>query len=124
MMEIYLQPTEIIDSNHPLVNDFAESLTKGLREQQKIAQALFYGVRDQIKYDPYRPFFLPEHYKASRTLSEKRGFCVPKAALLCALARNRRIPARLGFANVRNHLATPKLTESMRSDICVYHGYT
>ena len=37
------------------------------------------------------------------------GFCVGKAALLTAVARADGIPARLHFADVRNHLCTPRL---------------
>ncbi len=123
-MEIYLRPTEIIDSDHPSIRQYAEELAAGKTEPSEIAVALFYGVRDPIRYDPYRPFYRPEHYRASTTLAVRRGFCIPKAALLCALARNRNIPARLGFATVKNHLATPKMKELMGSDIFVYHGYT
>jgi hypothetical protein len=33
------------------------------------------------------------------------------------------IPAALGFADVRNHLNTPKLQELMETDLFIYHGY-
>jgi transglutaminase-like putative cysteine protease len=33
------------------------------------------------------------------------------------------IPAALGFADVRNHINTPKLTELMGTDLFIYHGY-
>jgi hypothetical protein len=34
------------------------------------------------------------------------------------------IPSRVGFADVKNHLATRELIEFMGSDLFVYHGYT
>jgi transglutaminase-like putative cysteine protease len=43
---------------------------------------------------------------------------------LCALGRACGIPARLGFATVKNHLATRQLIEYLGSDLFVYHGYT
>jgi transglutaminase-like putative cysteine protease len=49
---------------------------------------------------------------------------VPKAALLAACARADGIPARVGFADVKNHLTTPALRERMGSDLFVYHGFT
>ena len=52
------------------------------------------------------------------------GYCVAKAVLLAAAARQQSIPARLGFADVTNHLSTPKLRQIMKSDIFIYHGYT
>jgi hypothetical protein len=30
----------------------------------------------------------------------------------------------VGFADVKNHLTTPRLAETMGSDLFVYHGYT
>jgi len=41
-----------------------------------------------------------------------------------AFARNRGIPTRLGYADVRNHLTSDKLREGMGTDLFVYHGYT
>src|SRR5436190_3895655 len=33
------------------------------------------------------------------------------------------IPARLGLADVKNHLATPRLLEAVGTDLFAYHGY-
>src|SRR5206468_6072311 len=56
------------------------------------------------------------YFRASDCLRAKRGFCIPKAALLAAGARCLGIPARVAFADVRNHLSTKKLLELMRSE--------
>jgi transglutaminase-like putative cysteine protease len=48
---------------------------------------------------------------------------VPKASLLCALGRASGIPSRIGFATVRNHLATKQLVDFMGSDLFTYHGF-
>lgn len=119
----YLQPTEIVDSDHPSVHAYA--LEAGGQGHSKIdcAVRLYLAVRDEIWYDPYAPFHLPRHYRASFVLQRRRGFCIPKASLLCALARARQIPARLGFANVRNHLATRQLLEYLGTDLFVYHAF-
>ena len=121
----YLQPTDIIDADHPAVRAYAARLTENAG-QDPVAQAvkLYYGVRDDIWYDPYYPFYLPDHYRASNVLKAKRGYCVCKASLLCALGRALGIPSRVGFADVKNHLATRELIEFMGSDLFVYHGYT
>ncbi|MEW6673418.1 MAG: transglutaminase-like domain-containing protein [Thermodesulfobacteriota bacterium] len=121
----YLKPTAILDSDHPDIRAFAEKSVKGSDGGHRgQAVNLFYAVRDGIWYDPYYPFYLPEHYRASRVLASKRGYCVSKAALLCALGRACGIPSRLGFANVRNHLATRQLLELMGTNLFVYHGFT
>ncbi|MFH1982086.1 MAG: transglutaminase-like domain-containing protein [Pseudomonadota bacterium] len=123
-MKNYLQPTAIIDSDHPDVVQFAAATTAQCgKDPRSVAVALYNAVRDTIRYDPYSPFFLPAHYRASETLRKKVGFCIPKSALLCALARARGIPARIGFATVRNHLATRQLIAFLGSDRFVYHGY-
>jgi transglutaminase-like putative cysteine protease len=57
-------------------------------------------------------------------LKAGQGFCVGKASLLAACARSAGIAARVGFADVKNHLTTPRLAETMGSDLFVYHGYT
>lgn len=123
--EIYLQSTDIIDASHEQVRTFARRLTRHAgADPVNQAVALYYGVRDGIWYDPYCPFYLPEHYRASNVLKNGRGYCVCKAALLCAVGRAMGIPARVGFATVRNHLATRELIDHIGSDLFVYHGYT
>lgn len=119
----YLRPTSIIDSDHPSIQDYARAVTRDGRDAIDRSIRLFLAVRDEIRYDPYTPFHLPEHYRASTILKRGRGFCVPKASLLCALARATGIPCRIGFATVRNHLATKQLIEILGSDVFVYHGF-
>jgi transglutaminase-like putative cysteine protease len=87
------------------------------------AVALYYAVRDEFRYDPYRIDLNHEAMKASAVLSRGYGFCIAKAVLLSAAARVQGIPARLGFADVRNHLTTDRLRRSMGTDVFVYHGY-
>lgn len=121
----YLEATDIIDCDHPEIRSFAEKTLAGADERDlSKAVHLYYAVRDGIWYDPYYPFFLPEHYRASVVLRGGRGFCIPKASLLCALGRASGIPSRVGFANVRNHLATRQLLEFLGSDIFAYHAFT
>src|SRR5262249_10520735 len=71
----------------------------------------------------YCDFSSPETFRASACAARGSGFCVAKAALLAAVARACRIPARVGFADVRNHLATARLRALMGGDVFVYHGY-
>ena len=127
MEEEYLRPTSIIDSDHDKVIEFALKAIKSANKNEdpvERAVLLYYAVRDGIWYDPYYPFYLPEHYRASNVLASGRAFCIPKAALLCALGRASGIPSRVGFADVKNHLATKQLIEFIGSDLFVFHGYT
>jgi len=120
----YIQPTATIDSHHPTVSTFArENAGDGCDSRQK-AIRLFYAVRDGIRYDPYSIELTVEGLKASHTLRIGKGWCVPKAILLAAGCRAMGIPARLGFADVRNHLSTARMREAMKTDVFYWHGYT
>lgn len=85
---------------------------------------MFYAVRDRVRYDPYQIDLTTSGMKASTTIEVEHGWCVPKAILLAACCRSLGIPARLGFADVRNHLSTERMRQLMRTDIFYWHGYT
>ena len=124
-LEQYLTPTEIIDSDNDAIRDYAADAVKDAADDPiEKAVKLYYAVRDGIWYNPYLPFYLPEHYRASNVLKRGRAFCIGKATLLCALGRACGIPSRVGFADVRNHLATKQLLEYLGSDLFTYHGFT
>ncbi|HEX6380594.1 MAG TPA: transglutaminase-like domain-containing protein [Acidimicrobiia bacterium] len=115
-----------IDSDHPDVVAFAKEATAGVTTDREKAVALFYAVRDGIRYDPYViSSDGPEIYRASTVLRDRVSYCIPKSVLLCAAARAVGLKARLGFADVRNHLNSPKLRERLGgTDLFVWHGYT
>ena len=113
-----------VDAEHPDVVAFAARATAGARSDREKAVALFYAVRDGIRYDPYAISADPETYRASAVLRAGAAYCIPKAVLLCAAARAAGLTARLGFADVRNHLNSEKLRERMGgSDLFIWHGY-
>lgn len=120
----YLAATNIIDCRNNRIRTFAENTIGGASDPVEKAVRLYYAVRDGIWYDPYYPFHHPDHYRASTVLKEGRGFCIQKVSLLCAAARSCGIPARAGFATVRNHLATRQLLEFLGTDIFTFHGFT
>jgi transglutaminase-like putative cysteine protease len=119
-----LVPTRFIDSDHPAVRDFAFDTIGSLTDTRERAVTLYYRVRDAIRYQPYRISLAPEEMTASATLQRGEAFCVPKAILLAAVGRAVGIPTRLGFADVKNHLATGKLLDALGTDLFIYHGYT
>ena len=121
-MTSYLSPGQYVDSAHPLVVAFSKKHAKGNGERER-AVSLYYAVRDEIRYNPFLDFADPEVFRASAVLEAGQGFCVGKASLLTACARAAGIEARLGFADVKNHLTTPRLAETMGSDLFIYHGY-
>jgi transglutaminase-like putative cysteine protease len=121
-MSDFLRPGRYIDSDHPAVVAFARKNSSGKTDQAR-AVALYYAVRDAIRYNPFLDFSKDETFQASRCITAGEGFCIGKAALLAACARAEGIPSRVGFADVKNHLTTPALRERMGTDLFVYHGY-
>jgi transglutaminase-like putative cysteine protease len=122
-MSEYLKPGRYIDSGNPAVAAFSREHVKGGSERDR-AVSLYYAVRDGIRYNPFLDFGRPEAFTASAVLGAGEGFCIGKAALLAACARAAGIEARVGFADVKNHLTSPKLAETMGTDLFVYHGFS
>jgi transglutaminase-like putative cysteine protease len=120
----YTRATETIESLEIAVTEFASKHCGGSTGEVDKAVAVYYAVRDQIRYDPYRIDLTVDGLKASTTLKAGYGWCVSKAVLLAACCRALDIPARLGFADVRNHLSTARMRERMKTDIFYWHGYT
>ena len=120
----WLEPTWFLDSDSPEVEAFALGAVGEATEPSEMAIRLFYAVRDGLRYDPYGMGREAEDYRASTISQASSAWCVPKATLLTAAARNRGIPARLGFADVRNHLTSEKLQASMGTDLFAWHGYS
>lgn len=122
-MESYLTPTPVIDSDSRPVEAKARELTHDEEDPCGRATALFYFVRDQVRYNLYVSKSRPEDFRASSTLLRGEGYCVQKAVLLVALARAAGVPAALGFARLRNHLLPEKTRNWLGGDILPFHGY-
>jgi len=124
-LDQYLRPTYYIDSDASAVVAFAEVSAGDKETSLEKGVALFYAVRDKIRYNPYRiDLQNRDAFKASVIISRGYGYCVAKAIVLAAVARASGIPSRLGFADVRNHLTTERLRQLMKTDTFIYHGYT
>lgn len=122
-MKEFLRSTEIIDSDSPIIKEKTEIITKNAVNTVDRAVKLFYNVRDSIKYKVFSDW--PEYgdFRASNAANLKSSFCIPKSVLLVAMSRAAEIPARLHFANIRNHLLPPDLIKVIGTDLMVYHGY-
>jgi transglutaminase-like putative cysteine protease len=122
-MEQFLSSSRYIDSEAPHVADFARDAAAGASGAAEQARCLFRAVRDGITYDPYVDLADPANYRASGVLTARRGFCVGKAALLAASCRAVGIPARVGYADVRNHMTSPRLYTLIKTDVFIWHSY-
>ncbi len=118
-----LQPTYFIDYDNKVVQDFIKENTENNQSDKEKVVSLYYAVRDKIKYDPYHIILKKEKLRSSEVLTRQFGYCVEKALLLVSCIRGAGIPAKIGFANVKNHLTSPRLFDLMKTDIFVFHGY-
>lgn len=120
----YLRPTYFLDSDNPAVVEYAYKHSRHDASPEENAVSLYYAVRDDFMYNPYKIDLRPTGLKASDLLNRNYGYCVEKAVLLAAVARVVGIPTRLSFFNVRNHIATEKVERVLQTDLLVFHGCT
>lgn len=120
----FLVSAKMVDSSHPAVAEFSRLQRGASDDPRRKAVALYYAVRDEIVYDPYRVEISPQGFSASGCLARGYGFCVAKAALFAASARAAGIASRVGYADVRNHLTSRRLLDMMKTDLFVFHGFT
>ena len=123
-MRQYLVPGAYIDSDSAPVVAFTKQTVAGISDPRAAILRLYATVRDSVIYDPYVNFADLANYRASGALAAGRAFCIGKAALLAAGARAIGVPARVGYADVRNHLTSPRLYEKIKTDIFLWHSYT
>ena len=122
--EASLQPTEFIDSANPEIVAFARRHAGAAAGSRDKAVRLYYAMRDAVPYDMTTFSLERGQFRASACLRAESAFCVPKAIALAAVARAAGVPARVGFADVRNHLASPRLLALMNDDLFRWHAYT
>jgi transglutaminase-like putative cysteine protease len=92
----YLEPSAIIDFDHPAVARLARELTVSCRGDVEIAGRCFLFVRDEISHS-WDHRMNPVTLKASEVLAHRTGFCYAKSHLLAALLRANGIPAGLCY---------------------------
>jgi len=94
----YLEPTAIIDSDHPDVMAEAARLTRGCASEREKLERIYYFVRE-MPYDILAAFrdMADGKRRASDVLRAGHGFCMGKASSFVALCRAAGIPARVGF---------------------------
>jgi len=117
----HLQSTPIIDADHESVQAYARENAGKSGSPIDQAVSLYYAVRDDIRYNPYKFELTVNGLKASTTLAEGEAWCVPKAALLAACCRVMEIPARVGYADV--HQADARSHENRYISLARLHHY-
>ena len=94
-------PTKLADDDHPLVLATAQRLTRGRKTPRDTLRALFYFVRDEIRFGYPKK---GDIVKASETIRLGLGQCNTKAPLLVALARAAGLEARTHFSTIDKNI--------------------
>lgn len=121
----YLEANYNFDYLSESIQKLIEKISDGSTEDTPIEFAIkaYYYIRDAWPYNPYR-FSLKEHdWIASEISTHKTGHCLDKAILLISVLRGKNIPARLGLAKVKNHIAVDDIVEKFGNEVLVPHGY-
>jgi transglutaminase-like putative cysteine protease len=122
--EEYLKETKFFNYSDSKIQSFTQEFNHPEYETKtQIALALYLKIRDGFLYDPFNLDISKNGLTFSNVLNKKRAWCVEKAGLMVACARALGIPARPGYAVVRNHLENEKLEQVLQSDLIVFHGY-
>ncbi len=119
----YLRATSTIEAQHEKIIETATNVTRGCVSDEEKAVALFYFVRDTIRYNIYMISVFLEDFRASKILEWGKAYCVQKAVLLTALGRAAGIPSRLVFAKIRNHRIPDHVVQMFTTNIFPRHGY-
>lgn len=123
-MEHYTQETYHFDyANDKIQAIHAHLNIDGASTNTEFAIKAYKYVRDTYPYYPYRFSLINEDWRASELITRKSGHCIDKVIILIAILRAQNIPARLGLAKVRNHIAVDQIIEKFGSDVLVPHGY-
>lgn len=117
----FLEPTRLIDYHHPAILAQSTKLTQACQSPAEKARAIFYFIRDEIRYD-FRLKYTPVEYQASHILQAGGGFCTQKAILFCALARSSGIPAGIYFYDIIDHSLTDFFASLLRTRTLFHHG--
>ena len=120
-MDKYLVSDSFFNYEHPLINEISAGIT-GNSAREKAVQ-IYYVARDRFPYDPFIFIEGVSSLGSDYCVDHGKGYCISKAAFQVALSRSIGIPARIGFADVKNHLSTSKLDELLQNDIFSMHGY-
>lgn len=113
----FLEPTGFLDFEHRALQRCTAAAIGKATDPVEQARRVLTAVRDLTWYDAYIVSEDPRKYRASTVAIASRAHCIPKAVLLTASCRAPGIPARLGFAGVRNHLQCASLRQ--RTDVVV-----
>lgn len=121
----YLEENPNFDYSSEGIQDLVEKIDADASDTSPLDFAIkaYYYIRDAWPYNPYRFSLIENDWRASEICTHSSGHCLDKAILLISVLRAKNIPARLGLAKVKNHIAVEDIIEKFGNDVLVPHGY-
>lgn len=125
MKTTYLDENTNFDFSSDAIQNLIKTIENGISDDTPLDFALkaYYYIRDTWPYNPYRFSLIEDDWQASKISKRPSGHCLDKAILLISVLRAKNIPARLGLAKVKNHIAVDDIIEKFGNDVLVPHGY-
>ncbi|MCK0114743.1 transglutaminase-like domain-containing protein [Gelidibacter sp. F63206] len=121
----YLEENYNFDYSSQNIQNIIKKISEDSSKDTSLDFAIkaYYYIRDAWPYNPYRISLKPNDWRASKISTHTTGHCLDKAVLLISVLRAKNIPARLGLAKVKNHIAVDDIIEKFGNDVLVPHGY-
>jgi transglutaminase-like putative cysteine protease len=117
-----LEVTEFLDHDSPEVRALvARFAPEPAMSPVGRAVALYYAVRDKLRYEVYGADLSRTGLRASTVLRTGSGMCLHKSVVYAAALRAVGVPSRLLLTDVRNHLASERLRALVGGDTFTYH---
>ncbi|HVK24123.1 MAG TPA: transglutaminase-like domain-containing protein [Actinokineospora sp.] len=116
-----LRATEFLDHESAEVRALVDRVTDPAMSPVAQAVALYYAVRDRLRYEVYGADLSRGGLRASTVLRTGSGMCLHKSVVYAAALRAVGVPSRLVLTDVRNHLASDRLRALVGGDMFTYH---
>lgn len=125
MIATYLEANNHFDHGSIEIQNLVKKIEASASDASSLDFALkaYYYIRDNWFYNPYHFSLIEDAWQASTITTRSAGHCLDKAILLISVLRAKNIPARLGLAKVKNHIAVEDIIEKFDNDVLVPHGY-
>lgn len=116
-----LRATEFLDHESDEVRALVDTVSDPSMSRVARAVALYYAVRDRVRYEVYGADLSRTGLRASAVLRTGSGMCLHKSVVYAAALRAVGVPSRLLLTDVRNHLASDRLRDLVGGDMFTYH---
>ncbi|MFF5973208.1 transglutaminase family protein [Streptomyces sp. NPDC012769] len=105
-LSAYLAASEVVDHEHPVVQEAADRLSREHSDAYSYAEAAYLFVRDTVPHSADSGN-LRVTWRASDVLATRNGICAAKSHALAALLRARSVPTAFCYQRLTDDGANP-----------------